>query len=695
MRNLIALLLVGSLLAGNDNCHAAERVLDKKLHHLRIDGEREWSEFPEEAEASELVIRFSGMKNTTEYALRLRQQDVKQTWKITLNGKEIGRLHRNENDMVVYWPIPADTLIDGENSLIIRQSGRTADDVRVGEIRMSESPVDAILNQHSVNVFVHERHGNTLSKDSLPCRITVIDENGALHQVGADSDATMAVRPGVIYCNGRAKFGLPPGNFTVYCGRGFEYGIESVKVELPPSKKKPRSVVIRTSISREVETPGLVSCDTHVHTFTYSRHGDSTIEERMLTLAGENIELPIATDHNVHIDYEQIARRMKLRRYFTPVIGNEVTTKIGHFNVFPIQAGAAIPDYKLTDWKDIFRSIHATPNVKVVILNHGRDIHGGYRPFDPKHHISITGENLDGWELKANAMELVNSGATQTDVMQLYGDWFGLLNRGLSITPVGSSDSHDVARHFVGQARTYIRCDDSDPGNIDVAAAVDSFVNGRVMVSYGLLAEIVVNEKFGPGDLVKISDAVDVSVRVLGPSWTTAERVELYANGQLIREAKIADGQKGGIKWSGKWKLNDLQHDVHLVAIAHGPGVKKLYWPTAKAYQPTSPRWESYVIGSTGAVWLDVDGDGKKTSAVNYATRLLKESSGDVKKLIQLLSGYDTAVAAQAASLLNSQGVRLTESEFRKQLRFAAKPVQNGFNMFIKEWRDSQIARSK
>ena len=32
-----------------------------------------------------------------------------------------------------------------------------------------------------------------------------------------------------------------------------------------------------------------------------------------------------------------------------------------------------------------------------------------------------------------------------------------------------------------------------------------------------------------------------VAVRVLGPSWVTADTVELYANGQKIREARIAD----------------------------------------------------------------------------------------------------------------------------------------------------------
>ena len=35
----------------------------------------------------------------------------------------------------------------------------------------------------------------------------------------------------------------------------------------------------------------------------------------MITLAGEGIELPIATDHNVHVDHDPDARKMQVRRY--------------------------------------------------------------------------------------------------------------------------------------------------------------------------------------------------------------------------------------------------------------------------------------------------------------------------------------------------------------------------------------------
>src|SRR5262249_45678526 len=151
-------------------------------------------------------------------------------------------------------------------------------------------------------------------------------------------------------------------------------------------------------------TRGYVSCDTHIHTLTHSGHGDATTDERVLTIAGEGIQLPIATEHNVQVDYHAAAVKQGVRDYFTPVVGNEVTTAVGHFCIFPAPAGEKIPDPKAKDWKALSASIAAQTGAKVIILNHPRDLHSGFRPLGPEHHNALTGENLDGWRLPANAI---------------------------------------------------------------------------------------------------------------------------------------------------------------------------------------------------------------------------------------------------------------------------------------------------
>jgi len=364
-----------------------------------------------------------------------------------------------------------------------------------------------------------------------------------------------------------------------------------------------------------------------------------------------------------------------------------------------VQAGARIPKFQLDDWKSILNDIYRTPGVKVAILNHARDVHGGVRPFGPQRFNDVVGENMDGWTMRFNAMEVINSGATQTDPFRLFYDWMALLNRGYTVTPVGSSDSHDVGRHFVGQGRTYIRCDDRNPGRIDVDEAVNSFVQGRVMVSYGLLADIKIDEKYTSGELAPVpNDEVQVAVRVLGSHWVKATEVQLYSNGRLIRVTDIPANAKRdlphGVQWQGGWTLPRPKHDVHLVAIAAGPGIDGLYWKTAKAYQPLSPHWEPRVIGCSGAVWLDADGDGRKTAAHDYARRLFAESGGDLQKLIENLSHYDQAVAAQAAHFYQSSGKSLLTPAAQRMVNGASENVKTGFRKHTEAWRKNQIARS-
>ncbi len=530
---LLVLLLLGG------EARARNWALDAKLHHLRATERREWADFPAVPEAARLSLTFRAEPNAGEWSLRLRQQDVRQTWKVLLNGKQLGRLIQDENDAVVYFKVPPGWLAR-DNRLVVEQVGRVPDDVRVGEISLDDRPLARVLGEATVEVTVREEGpGGKLAP--VPCRITVVNAQGALLTTGARSGRGLAVRPGVIYtADGRASVGLPAGDCTIYAGRGFAYGLASARVSVRPGETARVSLTIR----REVPTPGYASCDTHVHTLTWSGHGDSSDDERAVTIAGEGIDLPIATDHNVQIDYGTAAARQGLGDVCTPVVGNEVTTAVGHFNVFPVRPKGPVPDYRTKDWKALFRGIDEA-GARVVILNHPRDLHAGFRPFGPERFLSLTGTRLDGRVLKANALEVVNSGALQTDVMKPFRDWFGLLNAGQKLTPVGGSDSHDVSRYIVGQARTYVRCKADRPGRIDVAEAVDSFRKGRVLVSCGLLCEITVDGKHGPGDLVPVKGDVKVRVLVRGPSWVSAARVELYLNGRKVREAKIIPGGKG------------------------------------------------------------------------------------------------------------------------------------------------------
>lgn len=671
---------------------STETVIEPRLVHLRDKEPREWTEFPETAAGKRLEVKFEAAKNEREVTCSWRQQDVKQLWSIYINDSRIGELARDENDMTVYAAISPGTLANGENLLRIEPTAgnQPSDDIRVGQIRIIHQPRQAVLGESHLEIQVTDAD----STEPIPCRLTIVDAQGTLQTTGAESNEQLAVRPGVIYsASGSAQFSVPAGRYTIFAGRGFEYSLARAEITVEAGQ----TVRPQMAIRRVVPTDGYVACDTHVHTLTHSGHGDATINERLITLAGEGIELLIATDHNIHVDYAPLTEQLKLRRVFTPVIGNEVTTTVGHFNIFSIEPNARVADYKRTDWAGIFGEIYATPGVRVAVLNHARDLHSGTRPFGPKRHNAAVGENLDGWPFRFNAMEVVNSSATQSDPWQLFHDWMTLLNRGYEITPVGSSDSHDVARHFVGQGRTYIRCDDRDPGQINVAEAVDHFLKGQVLVSYGLIAELTVNGSYHSGDVAfSAGDTVRVDLRVLGPHWVHATEVRLYSNGTIIRQQRIGDGRDpnlpDGVQWQGRWEVPMPKHDVHLVAIAMGDGIREPYWRTAKPYQPTSPVSDPHTFGCSGAVWLDADSDGRRTAARTYAEQLCA-GGGDSVAVITKLNAYDAAVAIQAAHLLKSAGKSINSDPVRAALENAPEPVKQGFRTYTEACRASERAR--
>lgn len=667
--------------------------LESEFIHLRSGTLREWSDYPETAHGSKRETLFQATKNEAEQTIKLRQEGVKHTWRVRLNDQRLGELIADEKDTLLYLPVPPGTVKTGENVLRVEplnSQSTTSDDIRVGQVSLEPRPRPEVLSEATLVVQVREQGRTT----GLPCRITIVNEQGSLQSTGAASNDELAVRPGVIYAaDGKATIPLPSGKYTVYATRGFEYSLAQAEIALTTKESKS----LQLELVRDVSTSGYVACDTHVHTLTHSGHGDCTLAERLITLAGEGIELPIATDHNVQIDYRPNLAKQRLQRWLTPVIGNEVTTMLGHFNVFPISPAVRKPDHTLKSWAAIFDDIERTPGVKAIILNHARDIHSNTRPFGPKLHIGIAGENLEGWPLRFNAMEVINSGATQTDGGQLIRDWMSLLNRGHCVTPVGSSDSHDVSRYIVGQGRTYIRAGDGEVGGIDPDVAVKNFLRGDVLVSYGLLTELIVDGKYGPGEFAACpDDDIGVSVRVLGPSWTKASNVQLFANGVLIKEEKI-DSQEplqGGVHWLGGWKLPRPKHDTHLVAVAWGPGIDAPYWQTSRPYQPTSPEWKSYTLGISGAVWLDGDRDGKQSSAFDYASRLFAKENGNFAKVSHRLADYDEAVAIQAASRYRVHGGNLDSDEYSSLIQAGPVQVRAGLNAYRDAWRESERARA-
>ena len=93
------------------------------------------------------------------------------------------------------------------------------------------------------------------------------------------------------------------------------------------------------------------------------------------------------------------------------------------------------------------------------------------------------------------------------------------------------------------------------------------------------------------------------------------------------------------------------------------------------------------MIGSTGVIWLDGDGDGRRTTALDYARRLTKMHGQSTAKLVDSLTDYDEAIAIQVAALLNARGISMDDQEVRAALKLADSHVERGFRAFFDAWR--------
>ncbi|HEX9794086.1 MAG TPA: CehA/McbA family metallohydrolase [Planctomycetota bacterium] len=621
-------LVVGALAAPSQ-----EEVLEGRMFHLGNDATPEWPEAAAEPDAdNRLEIRFSARRNRKERTLAIKHRHVDDPWRIVLNGAVIGTLERKEALRSFYYPVPEGALRDGENVLEI-VTDRVSDDITVGEVRLLRESYRELMRIEDVRVVVR---GNA-SRRPLPARITVRDESGKPARIYYAERPMTAVREGVLYTgNGEALLGLVAGRYTLYASRGLEWSVATADVEASAGT----TPEVRLELVREVDTSGWIAADTHVHTFTYSGHGDASIEERMLTFAGEGVELAISTDHNHQTDYRPVQQAMGMQPWFTPVVGNEVTTPIGHFNAFPLPAGGPIPDHALTDWVRLVQDIRAM-GARFVILNHPRWPADGKGPYSVEGLNPVSGERHSGARFLFDAFEIFNSTTEEGLPQQLFDDWWALLNHGEELTAVGSSDSHTVAAP-VGMGRTYLPSSTDDAAALDVDALLDAFQAGRFSASLG--AFVTAELDGAPmGALVRAPRGrpMRLVVTVRAPSWAPMESVQVFQNGERILERPLAAREGMPLDARVEFALEAPAADAWLAVVVRGPVLDLPWWP--------SPVRASGAVANP--IRIDSDGDGAWSSPRQQA-RVLMEQAGSAPDAVRAaIAAATPAVAVQLASL--------------------------------------------
>ncbi len=604
---------------------AADRgvlVIEDAYHHLGDSHVTDWPEGPAAPEGTTLTLEFKSPANSKEYVLALRTYHVENSWRVVLNDTRIATLKPHKPWKRRHVVVPARAVTNGRNILKI-VSTRRSDDILVGEIRLHRDSLRSVLKLSKVTVLVAD-----VAREAVPAKLTILDAAGAAAPVYYAADDHQATREGIVYsAREKTVFELPPGTYTLYATRGMEWSRPQTTLQLQAGK----SAEVALTIEREVDTTGFVVCDSHIHSVPASNHGDATLKERAVTLAAEGVELAITTDHNHVTDYEPTQRELKLRKHYTPVPGNEVTTGVGHVNAFPMKPGD-LPNHRESDWVKLVADIRAR-GAKAIVLNHPNYPAVTRSEFARQGFSRVTGRFRNDGPFPFDALEVINSGSPTGDPVFVLRDWIALLNNGHRVAAVGTSDSHTVGDP-VGQGRTYLASKTDDPSRIDTDGVIDALVAGRSSISLGLFATVDVGGK-SMGDTVTATEpTVRVRLRVAGPSWIAPRRAAVLLNGVQVAHRSIDAVAGAATDVTLTFDIPRPAGDAHLICVAIGDSVDDPSWRTIFGYS----------IAATNPVYLDADGDGQYTSPRAQGAALFAGCAGDLSKTRALLRDLDDAL---------------------------------------------------
>lgn len=127
-------------------------------------------------------------------------------------------------------------------------------------------------------------------------------------------------------------------------------------------------------------------------------------------------------------------------------------------------------------------------------------------------------------------------------------------------------------------------------------------------------------------------------------------------------------------------------------ALVHLRSGKEREW-SAFPTDTTNQSWQAVTFGCSGAVWIDIDEDGRATSAREYAERIVASAGQDWPKLVAECSAYDETVAAHVAFLVDRAGSSLQDESLLVALKQAQSAVQSGFQAYREAARENELAR--
>ncbi len=398
---------------------------------------------------------------------------------------------------------------------------------------------------------------------------------------------------------------LPVGSYRVVASRGPEYSIDETTVEISDGE----TAELAFQIDRAIHRPDLISVDTHLHTL--ESDGSVDVKQRIRSIVAEGVDVAIATDHNLPIDYGPALEELGLRDQLIVLAGAEVTVPERlDYNTYPMavrpdEHNHGAIDALSTDLSGRFRASRKRDPGVVLQINHPRSWQFDYfnwHALDPESAAFAR----EGFDLSFDVLEVVNGADyDRPDNRAARRDWLNLLRRGHFFPLVGTSDSHEIDRDEPGYSRTYVHRGTALGEPADPAQLMRRIREGRSFASNGPILDFAVSGRYRPGDtLTAVDGEVAVGIEVWSAPWIEASAVRLYVNGEPRDVAMRPIAHASARHLRGELALR-LDRDAYLVAEVRG----------SRSLAPVVQRVSSGEAGVlpyalTNPIFVDVDGNG-------------------------------------------------------------------------------------
>lgn len=352
----------------------------------------------------------------------------------------------------------------------------------------------------------------------------VLDEvNGRLHQA--------------FVMNGDATLVVPPGKHHVVVSRGYEWELFEADVTADAGA----TAEVSASLAHSVDTAGRLCADFHIHSLQ-SADSNDPIEHKVRGAIADGLDIPVSSEHEWVVDFQPTVEKLGMEKWAHGIAGEELTTFAwGHFGMVPLPPKVQEVNNGAIEWigklpPAFFDDVRKHPEDPAVIVNHPRGLGlGAYFSAAQYDRDSGTGKDPELWSNNFDAIEVFNSSDLDKNRGDSVADWFSMLNHGMKLWAVGSSDSHHLRTSPVGYPRTCLWFDHDDPTKVTGDAVRVAVRSGDSTISGGLYMTVAGPNGEHPGQVVTTAGGeATFTVTVESPSWLIGDTLETIVNGVTV-----------------------------------------------------------------------------------------------------------------------------------------------------------------